>query len=69
MCDELGAVVKNSWHREMLTGKVIADSKDLFKHCQDNLSHGLRLNDKDNTGTVRQFIYIGKEDVDRTNTP
>lgn len=48
----------------MLTGKIIANAKDLFSHCQDTRSHGLKLNEKDNTATVRELIYI---DVDRTS--
>ena len=53
----------------MLTGKVIGNATDMFNHCKETLAHGLKLNENDNTGTIREFVYISKEEVDRSNTP
>jgi hypothetical protein len=37
VCDGLGAIVKNSCYRAMLTGKVIGNALDLFNHCKETL--------------------------------
>lgn len=69
VCDGLGAIVKNSCYRAMLTGKVIGNASDMFNHCNQTLAHELLINEKDNTGTIREFIYISKNEVDRTHIP
>lgn len=33
VCDGLGAIVKNSCYRAMLTGKVIGNASDMFNYC------------------------------------
>ena len=41
VCDGLGATVKSSSHQAVISGKkIIANAKDLFKHCQEILEHG-----------------------------
>lgn len=53
----------------MLAGRIIGNTTDVFNHCPDTLSHGLKIKEKDSTGSIREFIYITKEEVDRTNIP
>jgi hypothetical protein len=50
----------------MLTGKVIGNAFDLFNHCKETLSHDLNVNEKGNTGKIREFVFIGKDEVDRS---
>ena len=37
VCDGLGAIVKNSCYRAMLSKKVLAGANDVFKHCTQSL--------------------------------
>ena len=69
VCDGLGAVVKNSCYRAVLTGKIISNSADVYKHCKDSLEHDIKINEKEQTASVREFVYISKEEVNRSEGP
>lgn len=70
VCDGLGAVVKNTAHHAVLSGKmVIAGPSDLYKHCRTKLEHAGRTN-KTTVGqqksiSIRQFLYIDSKDINR----
>ena len=69
VCDGLGAIVKNSCHRAMLTGKVIGTANSVFNHCQTVLAHGVKVDEKEKVVKVRQFVFVDKDEVDRKNIP
>ena len=53
----------------MLTGKIISNSADVYKHCKDSLEHDIKINEKEQTASVREFVYISKEEVNRSEGP
>ena len=61
VCDGLGAVVKCSCYRAMLSGKVLGDEKAVYSHCNETL---LNTNEsvKSKTGckseSLRQFVFM-----------
>ena len=63
VCDGLGAVIKNSCYRAMLTGHIIGGAGDVHSHCKNTLEHSLRVNAKESTASIRQFIFIDKDEV------
>ena len=69
VCDGLGAVVKNGCYRAMLTGKVIGNAADVYKHCQDTLAHNMHISEKERTVSIIQFVFVDKSEVDRNNVP
>ena len=68
VCDGLGAIVKNSLYRAMLTGKIIANAEDVYNHCFNCLTHGVKINEKEKIVTIREFVYLAKESISR-NVP
>ena len=61
VCDGLGAVVKCSCYRAMLSDKVLGDAKAVYSHCNETL---LNTNEsvKNKTGcksvSLRQFVFV-----------
>ena len=53
----------------MLTGKVIGTAKAVYDHCCEVLSHGIRVNAKEKYVSLRQFVFVAKDEVDRANIP
>ena len=71
VCDGLGAVVKCSCYRAMLSGKVLGDAKAVYSRCNETL---LNTNECENkTGcksvSLRQFVFVCMQLVTRNNTP
>ena len=69
VCDGLGAIVKNSCYRAMLSKKVLAGAEDVYKHCTETLvitSDG----NKKTPGTLsrRQFVFVNSTEINRTES-
>ena len=37
--------------------------------CKDSLEHDIKINEKEQTASVREFVYISKEEVNRSEGP
>ena len=70
MCDGLGAIVKNSCYRAMLSKKVLAGANDVFKHCTQSLeiADGNKTAKTPGTLSKRQFVFVSSSEIDRTET-
>lgn len=65
VCDGLGAIVKNSCFRAVLSEKtVISDSKSLFCFCKANLEHDVKASGSQEY-SKRQFVFVDKDQVIR----
>lgn len=66
--DSLGAVVKNTAYQRVICGKqIISNADDLFKHCQENLKHGLKDVSRGNSRqkSQRDFVFVDTSEVRR----
>ena len=44
-------------------------AKDIHKHCKDTLEHEMRVNVKESSASIRQFVFIDKEEENRSQVP
>ena len=66
VCDGLGAIVKNSAHQAVVSGKnIIAGASDLYQHCNDVLSHDEKATQKDDEHSIRSFIFLECSSIER----
>lgn len=58
-------MVKRSCYQEVISRKrIIKDAHDLFDFGSEKLSIPLKM--KEDTGTKREFVFVKKQDVNRS---
>ena len=66
VCDGLGAIVKNSAHQAVVSGrKIIASAADLYKHCLESLSHETKSTKNEKEMSIRDFMYLERSSLQR----
>lgn len=45
------------------------NAADLYKHCQETLAINMHISEKEKTVSIRQFVFVDKDEVYRNNVP
>ncbi len=65
VCDGLGAIVKNSAHQAVVSGrKIISGARDVYDHAVASLNHDAKVT-KTGEESIRQFMFIPATDIKR----
>lgn len=65
MCDGLGAILKNSAHQAIVSGrKIISGAKDLYDHAMASLYHDAKVTRGEES--IRQFLFVPATNIKRS---